>query len=859
MASRFILPYADVGSGILPSSGAKLFFYETGTSTPKDTYTDSAATIPNANPVIADSTGLFGDIWISGTYKVVLKDKNDVQIWEADPIVDTVTSSVIIAPISFDPKDYGATAGVDSNTEIQDCYDAANAAGGTVYLSGTYRSDDSINVYSLKTTGPGTLDFSNATTLSLDNACLWSEGTLTDLGQPSANIVKGNASITMASAPSLNQADVIFIASTEQFTNARAAYTRGEAPIVQSVSGNDIDVYGNHFDDYTFGDTTVFKLNPVSPKFEDITVIAPDFRFAIGIHVKNGKNVTVGNVTCYGAGTKSIQFQQCVDSTIDNTYSIEDRENVDTTTGTEYGLVIANCQRVSVSGSTMVGERHGITTGGFANDYPNEVVAIVVRECTFDGNFISNDLLLSTHLTGGAAVQSFDLHGNSEFVTATGNTILNGVIWAGNNNTLTGNAVSGSNDNSSALLRCTEMVGLDHVISGNIFTATVGLGIPTVPIHFLNLPITHSNVVGVDNKNALRFGGTFLCTGNTFVSRDQNIAANTKPHEITYRVDSSFTGEDINIVFENNTTEFPDNGNLFSTGLRLLTLSNGTTTPTPCKLMQGRGNRWINCGGIHVTAETLATQYSANEVIIENEYCRANEQAERYNTLVNVQDYISFSNNRIEGVTKFGFSFTCASLTTKDATTLTKNVVVRDNEFRGSITAATSSTEKNMGQLIGFNEAIVENNKNFTAAGTNIVDLFYFQTFDTSDVWRSNNIDTSGIESYNLAYVSTTDHFNQTYKHWEAAETGAFLLKIDDKVRIDSSGGIFSVTMPVSPPDNAEFNLLDVGSSLSTNNVTLTYNGSETIMGSAADYILDVNNVNYGFTLLGTDWRINNG
>ncbi len=93
MTSRFILPYADVGSGIKPSSGAKLFFYISGTSTPKNTYSDSARVTPNANPVIADSNGVFSDIFITGDYKVVLQDKNGSQIWEADPVSSLVTGT----------------------------------------------------------------------------------------------------------------------------------------------------------------------------------------------------------------------------------------------------------------------------------------------------------------------------------------------------------------------------------------------------------------------------------------------------------------------------------------------------------------------------------------------------------------------------------------------------------------------------------------------------------------------------------------------------------------------------------------------------------------------------------------------
>lgn len=97
MTSRFVLPIADVGAGIAPSSGAQLFFYETGTTTPKNTYSDSAGTIPNANPVVANSLGQFPDIFIIGTYKVVLKNSAGVQAWAADPVDEYLILSDISA------------------------------------------------------------------------------------------------------------------------------------------------------------------------------------------------------------------------------------------------------------------------------------------------------------------------------------------------------------------------------------------------------------------------------------------------------------------------------------------------------------------------------------------------------------------------------------------------------------------------------------------------------------------------------------------------------------------------------------------------------------------------------------------
>lgn len=94
MSSRFIMPFADVGSGIKPSSGAKLFFFEIDGVTPKDTFSDQLSTpTPNTNPVISDSNGVFSDIYIEGTYKVTLQDKNGSQIFGGALVDEVLTSA----------------------------------------------------------------------------------------------------------------------------------------------------------------------------------------------------------------------------------------------------------------------------------------------------------------------------------------------------------------------------------------------------------------------------------------------------------------------------------------------------------------------------------------------------------------------------------------------------------------------------------------------------------------------------------------------------------------------------------------------------------------------------------------------
>ena len=91
MAQRFDLPRVTPVTGAgAPYAGGKLYFYAAGTSTPQNTYSDNALTTPNANPVVADSDGRFGDIFMAvADYKVILKTAADVTVWTADPVAGT--------------------------------------------------------------------------------------------------------------------------------------------------------------------------------------------------------------------------------------------------------------------------------------------------------------------------------------------------------------------------------------------------------------------------------------------------------------------------------------------------------------------------------------------------------------------------------------------------------------------------------------------------------------------------------------------------------------------------------------------------------------------------------------------------
>jgi hypothetical protein len=81
--------FDDAGN---PLGSGKLYFYDTGTTTLKNTYSDINFTIPNPNPVILTAAGRQPNIFFDGVAKAILADKNDVQILVRDPVGETGTN-----------------------------------------------------------------------------------------------------------------------------------------------------------------------------------------------------------------------------------------------------------------------------------------------------------------------------------------------------------------------------------------------------------------------------------------------------------------------------------------------------------------------------------------------------------------------------------------------------------------------------------------------------------------------------------------------------------------------------------------------------------------------------------------------
>ncbi len=98
----FVLPWVSPLSNGAVVPNSKLTFSLTGTSTLSDTYTNSALTTANSNPIQADAEGTFTPIYLDPTitYRVKWTTSAGVQIKQSDDIVGGTASASyrLIAP-----------------------------------------------------------------------------------------------------------------------------------------------------------------------------------------------------------------------------------------------------------------------------------------------------------------------------------------------------------------------------------------------------------------------------------------------------------------------------------------------------------------------------------------------------------------------------------------------------------------------------------------------------------------------------------------------------------------------------------------------------------------------------------------
>ena len=118
MPQTFVLPrQVALDEDADPLSGALLYFYSTGTTTPQAVYADVDLTTPHTNPVVADSAGNFPKIYLDSdapaNYRVRLTTASGVLRYQEDDIEQLSLTTEEIAELLYPQSEIEDSLGID--------------------------------------------------------------------------------------------------------------------------------------------------------------------------------------------------------------------------------------------------------------------------------------------------------------------------------------------------------------------------------------------------------------------------------------------------------------------------------------------------------------------------------------------------------------------------------------------------------------------------------------------------------------------------------------------------------------------------------------------------------------------------
>lgn len=279
----------DKDTGDFLSLG-KVYVYEPGTTTAKTSYTTSALSVANANPVILDAYGR-AEIWVSGNAKFLIQDANGGSEYEVDNYNRDESGSSTVYNLA-------ANGSFEIGTTTPDSWTVTLYTGGTQILD-TAASTHGAQSIKFTSAGPG--------------GGYITQSAFSQVANSQTYLVRFTLKSSVADVRNLVQvkwydADQVFISNTTVYDNSTTNPTSfaSRQLIVTAPSTAafaKLELYGCHSSDVTTGSTWYDNVEFTNILLRDAsTVVSVKNHGAIGDGVADDTTAITNAITAAQAG-----------------------------------------------------------------------------------------------------------------------------------------------------------------------------------------------------------------------------------------------------------------------------------------------------------------------------------------------------------------------------------------------------------------------------------------------------------------------------------------------------------------------------------------------------------------------------
>ena len=343
--------------------------------------------------------------------------------------VDTVVETKLRETVSV--KDFGAVGdGVANDTAAIQAAINANPNKRIYLPSGNYLVS-TIEINSCKLFGEG--DSTVITQTGSELYIIKASGGKGSSSNLFADANTGSNTCTVVDGSVFSDGDWVLITDSDAYSTFSTTYRGGELIEIDSVAGNVItfvtDIVGSMSDTkYTTANsakvTQIFLED--NPSVSNLKMVG-DVATTTGLVLFSGcRNAVASNLSCFTSGNYGVRFNNCADSKITN---CQFSGFLDDTGGGHVGYCVMASGGTSgllVDGNSFRHCRHGFTTLGGADGFPNNIV-------------------ISNNTANNTLNAAYDTHAAGKHIIISNNTVVNsdgsGIACRSQYTTITGNRI----------------------------------------------------------------------------------------------------------------------------------------------------------------------------------------------------------------------------------------------------------------------------------------------------------------------------------------------------------------------------------------------------------------------------------